>query len=114
MNDPKQMARDALHRAIEQVKGQSELARRITELAGRQIETGHIYYWLKQGSIPTDACVAIEKLTKVSRRELRPDDYWSHWPDLSRPDGCLDDVAEAATPVQAVPQADAKAEVAHG
>lgn len=86
MDDPKQHARDALQRAIDTIKGQAELARRVSELAGRPIETGHIYYWLTKGSIPTDACVAIWTLTGVKREDLRPEDYWRHWPDLPTPE----------------------------
>lgn len=86
MDDPTQHARDALQRAIDKFKGQAELARRISEQAGRKIETGHVYYWLRNGAIPTDACVAIEALTGVKRQDLRPLDYWRHWPDLPTPE----------------------------
>ena len=32
-------------------------------------------------------CVAIERATggKVTRRDLRPDDFWLIWPDLAKP-----------------------------
>lgn len=34
----------------------------------------------------TDLAVAIEAETKkkVTRKELRPDDFWRHWPDLKQ------------------------------
>lgn len=37
--------------------------------------------------IPVVACVAIERATggKVTRQELRPDDFWKIWPDLPAP-----------------------------
>ena len=44
--------------------------------------------WVKGGRpIPAAYCVAIERATggKVSRQELRPDDYWLVWPDLAAP-----------------------------
>ena len=38
-------------------------------------------------SIPAKTCVAIEKAThgKVTRREMRPNDFWELWPDLPIP-----------------------------
>lgn len=37
--------------------------------------------------VPEKAAVAIERVTAgaVTRRELRPDDYWLIWPDLPEP-----------------------------
>lgn len=37
--------------------------------------------------VPAGYCVAIERFTegKVTRQELRPDDYWLIWPDLPVP-----------------------------
>lgn len=36
--------------------------------------------------VPVKRCVQIEKLTDgvVTRRDLRPDDYWEIWPDLAK------------------------------
>lgn len=47
-----------------------------------------IWQW-KEGirPVPTDLCAAIEKATdhQVTRKDLRPDDYWLIWPDLPAP-----------------------------
>lgn len=86
MEDFKQHARDALQAAIDKATSQAELARRVSEEAGRPIETGHVYYWLNSGSVPTDVAVAIEALFEVKRQDLRPSDYWRHWPDLPAPE----------------------------
>ena len=55
-------------------------------------------------SIPTKTCVAIEKTTrgKVTRQELRPNDYWLHWPDLKAPEPSIPlipDECKAALPL---------------
>ena len=38
-------------------------------------------------AVPTERCLAIERATggKVTRADLRPDDYWLIWPDLKPP-----------------------------
>jgi len=42
--------------------------------------------------VPVARCLGIERATegRVTRKDLRPTDYWEHWPDLPIP--------EAATP----------------
>ncbi|MBU3640961.1 YdaS family helix-turn-helix protein [Polynucleobacter sp. Fuers-14] len=47
--------------------------------------------------IPTKTCVAIEKVTQrvVTRQELRPNDYWLHWPDLAPPEISIPPIPEA-------------------
>lgn len=41
--------------------------------------------WKTRGT-PVEHCNNIEKITagKVTRQELRPDDFWEIWPDLDR------------------------------
>lgn len=43
-----------------------------------------LYAWNRNG-VPTKHCVAIETYTfgKVTRRDLRPEDYHLHWPELN-------------------------------
>lgn len=38
--------------------------------------------------VPPERCLAIERATggKVTRADLRPDDYWLIWPDLQAPE----------------------------
>lgn len=40
----------------------------------------------KRRPVPIERCLAIERATNgaVTRRDLRPDDYWAIWPDLER------------------------------
>lgn len=42
--------------------------------------------WKARGEVPIDRCVAIEQATggKVTRRDLRPDDWLAIWPELER------------------------------
>lgn len=42
--------------------------------------------WKERG-VPIERCVAIERLTNVSRRDLRPDDWEDIWPELADWDG---------------------------
>lgn len=41
----------------------------------------------KEKPVPVARCLAIERATegKVTRCDLRPEDYWEHWPDLPAP-----------------------------
>lgn len=41
--------------------------------------------WKSRGVVPIDRCVAIERATGgvVTRRELRPDDWRTIWPELA-------------------------------
>jgi DNA-binding transcriptional regulator YdaS (Cro superfamily) len=52
------------------------------------VSTGMVSQWLSgHRPVSTDKCVLIEKITEyeVKRQDLRPDDYWLHWPDLKAP-----------------------------
>lgn len=60
---------EALRRAVQIAGSQAELARRI----GGKVKQQHVNYWLKNGYIPPEHCVAIEAATGVSRHELRSD-----------------------------------------
>jgi len=48
-----------------------------------------VYQWATGlRPIPIERCVAIEQATGgvVSRRDLRPNDWWKIWPELREPD----------------------------
>ena len=48
----------------------------------------YLYQVFTRRKIPSaELCVLIERVTggKVTRQELRPDDYWLIWPDLPTP-----------------------------
>jgi DNA-binding transcriptional regulator YdaS (Cro superfamily) len=70
---------DALNRAIEAATGVSELARRIG------VTQSAVSNWRARGApVPVDHCATIEKAVggAVTRRDLRPDDWWKVWPEL--------------------------------
>jgi DNA-binding transcriptional regulator YdaS (Cro superfamily) len=43
--------------------------------------------WKARGSVPPEYCLAVERASggRVTRADLRPDDYWLIWPDLKPP-----------------------------
>jgi DNA-binding transcriptional regulator YdaS (Cro superfamily) len=49
-------------------------------------------------AIPLDRCAPIEAATDgaVTRRDLRPNDWWIHWPELVTEDHPAPDTAKAA------------------
>lgn len=50
------------------------------------VSKGAVSQWKMAGrKVPVMHCVAIERATHgaVSRKDLRPNDYWRIWPDLS-------------------------------
>lgn len=70
--------REALREAIVKAGGQTALA----ALIGEDVKTGHIFYWLKAGSVPEKHCAVIEQGTGVSRTRLCPG--WRRvWPELA-------------------------------
>lgn len=45
--------------------------------------------WKLEGrQVPIEHCLSIERATagRVTRQDLRPDDYWLIWPDLPAPE----------------------------
>lgn len=39
--------------------------------------------WVRRGIlVPVEYCAKVEKATGVTRRDLRPDDWWLIWPEL--------------------------------
>ena len=48
--------------------------------------------------IPVRRCLAIEQACsgEVKRSDLRPNDYWEHWPDLPAPEVIPTDAKQAA------------------
>lgn len=57
----------ALQRAIKTAGGQSALARQVGK---RQ---SNVWRWLKSGRVAAEFALAVERVTGVSRHELRPD-----------------------------------------
>ena len=77
----------SLDLAISLVGGQVPLA----ESLGVRQQT--VSYWRKAG-VPVEHCAAIERLAggRVTRRDLRPEDWARIWPELAAPTGqpCID------------------------
>jgi DNA-binding transcriptional regulator YdaS (Cro superfamily) len=58
----------------------------VGKLAGiLRVSSSAICNWKKRG-VPIDRCVAIERATggQVGRKDLRPDDWAEHWPELQQ------------------------------
>lgn len=69
----------ALQTAVEAAGGQAALA------AAIGVKQQHVWNWLNRPSVvPPEWCVAIERAmaSKVTRRDLRPNDWWLIWPEL--------------------------------
>ncbi|OGA14494.1 MAG: hypothetical protein A3H32_11775 [Betaproteobacteria bacterium RIFCSPLOWO2_02_FULL_63_19] len=87
----------ALNRAIEQVGGQSALARACG------VKQGHVWHWLnKSRRVPADHVLAIEAATgsAITRYELRPD-IFGNPPDAQKDEQAIKKEApgvETATP----------------
>lgn len=47
-----------------------------------------VLQWKEQGKAPVGRCVQIERATSgaVTRRDLRPSDWWQIWPELVTPE----------------------------
>lgn len=70
---------NGIHKAIALLEGVEEAAKRI------DVSRSAVYHWLGGARVPDpEICVRIEALTKkrVTRRELRPDDWHRIWPEL--------------------------------
>lgn len=58
---------------------------KVDELANKLgIKKGAIYAWSRNG-VPVRQCAQVEAATegRISRKDLRPDDWQKHWPELS-------------------------------
>lgn len=69
---------NALNRAVEIAGGVSALADSIG------FSQSGVSNWRARGSVPVEHCAAIEQATAgaVTRRDLRPNDWWRIWPEL--------------------------------
>lgn len=66
----------AIARAIRLAGGPAALAKQLNE----SIQT--VSNWAARGRPPANRCAAIQRITGVDRRELRPDDWRDYWPEL--------------------------------
>jgi DNA-binding transcriptional regulator YdaS (Cro superfamily) len=68
----------ALKKAVELVKGQAEMARKLSELMETPVRQQHVWNWLnRDAELPAEYVIPMERATagKVSRHDLRPDLY---------------------------------------
>jgi len=74
-------SRPALEEAIRLAGSQAALAR----LLGKT--QPHVHKWPNSpNALRPEHCRSIELAVGVSRAALRPEDYWTIWPDLDRPE----------------------------
>ena len=76
-------ASNAIRRAAETVGGLAALGAAIGLPQGSARAV--VWAWTNRGVVPIEHCAAIEQATggKVTRRDLRPDDWARIWPELA-------------------------------
>lgn len=82
----KETSVDALTKATELAGGQSALALQLTIKSGQSISPARIWNWInRDGGAPPEFCAYIEEIVdkKVTRQELRPNDWQGIWPELA-------------------------------
>ncbi|EJD6474820.1 transcriptional regulator [Providencia huaxiensis] len=65
-----------LQTAINEAGGQTQLAKRISELLNKPVKQQQIWNWLNRNKrVPADKVLVVEQASGVSRSKLRPDLY---------------------------------------
>ncbi|EKT65816.1 MULTISPECIES: transcriptional regulator [Providencia] len=65
-----------LQTAIVAAGGQTQLAKRISELLNKPVKQQQIWNWLNRNKrVPADKVLVVEQASGVSRSKLRPDLY---------------------------------------
>lgn len=65
-----------LQTAINAAGGQTQLAKRISELLNKPVKQQQIWNWLNRNKrVPADKVLVVEQASGVSRSKLRPDLY---------------------------------------
>lgn len=74
-----------IQKAVEHFEGSPT---RMAAAVGDGVLRQHIEHWLKVGRVPAEHCVAVERATsgKVTRKDLRPEDWRAIWPELAAND----------------------------
>lgn len=65
-------SKEVFANAVEMVGGQSAFARLISTEA-KPVSQQLVSYWLRKGELPAELVLRVEKLTGLSRFNLRPD-----------------------------------------
>jgi DNA-binding transcriptional regulator YdaS (Cro superfamily) len=80
MSSPQDTINAVIHRAIERMGGPAEASKTLG------IKPQNFYHWTgpRQTRVAPEHCVVIERETggEVTRKQLRPDDWWNFWPEL--------------------------------
>ena len=63
--------KEALELAIAKAGGSTAFANSL----GGKTSSAHVAYWKKTGKLPAERVLEVERLTGVSRHDLRPDIY---------------------------------------
>ena len=74
-----------ISRACELFGGQTAMARRLSRRTGKPITQQRVANWINRGDeVPVEFLAAIEAESggEITRRQLRPDDWHSIWPEL--------------------------------
>ena len=48
-----------------------------------EITPQRLLNWLSRAAVPVESCATVERVLGVSRKELRPEDWRSIWPELT-------------------------------
>lgn len=74
------MEEKAIELAASVAGSQSALARAL------KLSPQAVQKWCSSGVVPVGRCLAIERATKgkVTRKDLRPNDWQNYWPELAR------------------------------
>lgn len=75
-----------IQKACDAVGGQTALAKLISTITGKEITQQRVRNWAARGdSVPTEFIAAIEQATdgKVTRKDMRPNDWQTIWPELA-------------------------------
>lgn len=79
--------KNLIQKACDLVGGQTALARALSKITGRRITQQRVNTWIVRGDeVPVDLMAAIEEATAgfVSRKDFRPGDWQTIWPELVR------------------------------
>ncbi|CAG9417862.1 MULTISPECIES: transcriptional regulator [Providencia] len=65
-----------LQKAIDATGGQTQLAKRISDISNKPVKQQQIWNWLNRNKrVPADKVLIVERASGVSRNTLRPDLY---------------------------------------
>lgn len=86
---------ELVDRVIRAVGSQARLA----SMIGVRQQT--VSWWRKQTGVPVEYCTSVERATggQITRKELRPNDWQVHWPELARKSRARTQAKQPTAPV---------------